>query len=150
MVALIDGPIIPSEWISKITRPEAGAIATFEGVVRNHARSRKVARLEYHAYRPMALRQMEQISRRALEDFPILDLILVHRLGPLEIGETSVLVAVVSAHRDAAFRACRYCIDTLKQTVPIWKKEYGEGGEYWIEGDQAVSAESLDPGASKW
>ncbi|MBI2821185.1 MAG: molybdenum cofactor biosynthesis protein MoaE [Acidobacteria bacterium] len=139
MIALTEEPIRTAEWTARLARPEAGAVVTFEGVVRNSARGRKVTRLEYHAYRPMALLQMEKIRRQALEQFPILDAALVHRLGTLAIGETSVLVVVVSAHREPALAACRYCINTLKQTVPIWKKEYGEGGESWIEGEQAVT-----------
>jgi len=138
MIALIDDAILPQEWIRQVTRPEAGAVITFEGVVRDNARGKKVTALEYHAYRPMALAELRKIEQAALSAFPILDLALVHRLGPMSIAEISVLVVVVSAHRDAAFAACRYCIDTLKQTVPIWKKEFGDGGEYWIEGDQAA------------
>ena len=141
MVALVEEPIRATEWIGRITRPDAGALVTFEGVVRNNAHGKKVSRMEYHAYRPMALREMEAIERRARERFPVLDLALIHRLGPLEIGETSVLIAAVSAHRDVAFAACRYCIDTLKQTVPIWKKEFGEGGSHWIEGDDEAGRE---------
>src|SRR5437899_11926983 len=86
----------------------------------------------------MALRQMEKIEHEANRQFPIIGVAMVHRLGALKIGESSVLVVVVAEHRDAAFGACRYCIDTLKQRVPIWKKEYGESGEYWIEGEQAM------------
>ena len=140
MIELTDSAIETAEWIGRISRPEAGALSTFEGVVRNHARGKKVSSLEYHAYRPMAVQAMEKIEAEARRRFDILDLALVHRLGPLKIGETSVLVAVASAHRDAAFKACRYCIDTLKQTVPIWKKEYGEDGDFWIEGESAQPA----------
>ncbi|HEY2934646.1 MAG TPA: molybdenum cofactor biosynthesis protein MoaE [Acidobacteriota bacterium] len=135
MIAIVDDAIQPSEWVKKMARPEAGALVSFEGVVRNHAHGKTVTSLEYHAYRPMALREMERIEKEARSRFRILDLALVHRLGPMSIGETSVLVLVISEHRDAAFQACRFCIDALKTTVPIWKKEYGEGGEYWIEGD---------------
>jgi molybdopterin synthase catalytic subunit len=138
MIELTEDVIRAADWIERISAPEAGALSTFEGVVRNHAHGKRVSSLEYHAYKPMALQEMEQIEARARARFEILNLALVHRLGALQIGETSVLVAVVAAHRDAAFRACRYCIDTLKQTVPIWKKEYGIDGEYWIEGDQAA------------
>ncbi len=140
MIALVDEPIRTADWIPRLARPEAGAVAAFEGIVRNHAHGKRVTSLEYHAYRPMALRQMEEIEREALSQFPILGVALVHRLGALNIGETSVLIVVVAEHRDAAFGACRFCIDTLKQRVPIWKKEYGESGEYWIEGEQAVQA----------
>lgn len=148
MIALIDEPILPNDWVSKMARPEVGAVGTFEGVVRNHSHGRRVTSLEYHAYRPMALRQMEEIEKEAHGRFPILGLAMVHRLGALTIGETSVLVVVAAEHRDAAFRACRYCIDALKQRVPIWKKEYGECGEFWIEGDSAVPlAQAKSPNA---
>jgi len=135
MISLVNEPIQTTEWVKKIARPEAGALISFEGVVRNHAHGKRVTSLEYHSYRPMALREMERIEKEARSRFRVLDIAMVHRLGPLSIGETSVLVLVASEHRDAAFQACRFCIDALKSTVPIWKKEYGEGGEYWIEGD---------------
>ena len=91
-------------------------------VVRNHTRGRRTLYLDYEAYEEMALKQMEELAERALADFKIRDVVIVHRLGRLEIGETSVLIVVASAHRAAAFDACRWLIDTLKRTVPIWKK----------------------------
>jgi molybdopterin synthase catalytic subunit len=104
-------------------------------VVRNHTRGRKTLYLDYEAYEEMALREMENLAEKALQQYQIRDLALVHRLGRLEIGETSVLIVVASAHRAAAFDACRWLIDTLKRTVPIWKKEYFEDGAVWADGE---------------
>jgi MoaE-MoaD fusion protein len=112
-----------------------GAALVFEGVVRNQTRGRKTLYLDYEAYEPMALQEMESLAEKALNQFQIRDVAIVHRLGRLQIGETSVLIAVASAHRAAAFEACRWLIDTLKKTVPIWKKEYFEDGAVWADGD---------------
>jgi molybdopterin synthase catalytic subunit len=112
-----------------------GAAVVFEGVVRNQTRGRKTLYLDYEAYEDMALPQMEALAERALKQFQIRDVALVHRLGRLQIGETSVLIVVASAHRAAAFDACRWLIDTLKRTVPIWKKEYFEDGAVWADGE---------------
>lgn len=114
---------------------EDGATLVFEGVVRNQTRGRKTLYLDYEAYEAMALQQMESLAQEALENYKIRDVALIHRLGRLEIGETSVLVAVASAHRAAAFEACRWLIDTLKRKVPIWKKEYFEDGAVWADGE---------------
>ena len=116
-------------------RPEDGAIVTFDGIVRNHSRGRRTLFLEYTAYEVMALRQMEELAQTALKKFAIRDLRIEHRLGHLEIGETSVYIAVASAHRAPAFDACRWLIDTLKTTVPIWKQEYFEDGAVWADGE---------------
>lgn len=121
--------------LSAIKRPEDGATAVFEGVVRNQTRGRRTLYLQYEAYEEMALKQMEGLASRALADFKIRDVALVHRLGRIEIGETSVLIVAASAHRAAAFDACRWLIDTLKRTVPIWKKEYFEDGAVWADGE---------------
>jgi molybdopterin synthase catalytic subunit len=110
-----------------------GALCLFVGVVRDHNDGRRVLRLEYEAYEEMALPLMEKIAAEARTRWPVTDVRLVHRLGRLEIGETSVAVAVVSPHRGDAFAACRYAIDTLKATVPIWKKEFYADGAAWLE-----------------
>ena len=115
--------------------PQDGAALFFEGVVRNHTRGRRTLYLDYEAYESMALNEMEKLAQAALEQFKVRDVCLVHRLGRLEIGETSVLIGVASAHRVAAFEACRWLIDTLKKTVPIWKKEYFEDGAVWADGE---------------
>ena len=121
--------------LKDIKRPEDGAAAVFEGIVRNHTRGRRTLYLDYEAYEEMALKQMEELAGRALAEFKIRDVAIVHRLGRLEIGETSVLIVVASAHRAAAFDACRWLIDTLKRTVPIWKKEHFEDGAVWADGE---------------
>jgi molybdopterin synthase catalytic subunit len=121
--------------LDRLKRGEDGAALVFEGVVRNQTRGRKTLYLEYEAYEEMALAQMEALAARALGQFQVRDIAIVHRLGRLEIGETSVLIAVASAHRAAGFEACRWLIDTLKKTVPIWKKEYFEDGAVWADGD---------------
>jgi molybdopterin synthase catalytic subunit len=122
--------------------PGDGALCVFTGVVRNQNGGRAVRYLEYEAYEDMALPLMEQIASAVRERWPVTDVRMVHRLGRLEIGEASVAVAVASPHRDEAFAACRYAIDTLKATVPIWKKEFYADGAVWLDGPGAP-----DPGA---
>jgi molybdopterin converting factor subunit 1 len=121
--------------VTKLKQPADGAAVVFEGVVRNHTRGRCTLYLDYEAYEAMALKQMDTLAGEALQQFPIRDVAIVHRLGRLEIGEASVLIVVASAHRAAAFDACRWLIDTLKLTVPIWKKEYFEDGAVWADGE---------------
>jgi MoaE-MoaD fusion protein len=133
--AIVRGVIETASILKGIKRPDDGAAAVFEGVVRNHTRGRRTLYLDYEAYEEMALKQMEELAVRALADFKIRDVAIVHRLGRLEIGETSVLIVVASAHRAAAFDACRWLIDTLKRTVPIWKKEHFEDGAVWSDGE---------------
>jgi molybdopterin synthase catalytic subunit len=123
------------EVMDTLKRGEDGAALAFEGIVRNQTRGRKTLYLDYEAYEPMALQEMEALAREALAKFQVRDVAMVHRLGRLAIGETSVLIAVASAHRAAAFEACRWLIDTLKRKVPIWKKEYFEDGAVWADGD---------------
>jgi len=114
---------------------EDGAVIVFEGVVRNNTRGRKTLYLDYEAYQAMALKEMEALCEQALREYKIRDIRIVHRIGRLEIGETSVLIVVASVHRGAAFDACRFTIDTLKKKVPIWKKEYFEDGAVWADGE---------------
>lgn len=121
--------------LAAIKRPEDGAVAIFDGIVRDNSRGRQTLHLDYTAYEPMALSQMEQLAQQALGRFAIRDVRLVHRLGRLQVGETSVYIAVAAAHRAAAFDACRWLIDTLKTTVPIWKKEYFQDGAIWADGE---------------
>jgi MoaE-MoaD fusion protein len=127
--------IYTSVVLENIKRPEDGGIVVFEGIVRNHSRGRRTLFLEYEAYEEMALKQIEALIAQALAKFQVRDCVVVHRLGRLEIGETSVLIIVTSAHRAAAFDACRWLIDTLKRTVPIWKKEHFEDGAIWSDGE---------------
>jgi MoaE-MoaD fusion protein len=121
--------------VDGMKRGEDGAALVFEGVVRNQTRGRRTRYLDYEAYEQMALQQLESLASEAIKKFQIRDVAIVHRLGRLEIGETSVLIAVASAHRGPAFDACRWIIDTLKKTVPIWKKEYFEDGAVWADGE---------------
>jgi molybdopterin synthase catalytic subunit len=111
--------------------PADGALCLFVGVVRDHNRGRTVVRLEYEAYEEMALPLMEEIAAETRRRWPVTQVRLVHRVGTLAVGDASVAVAVASPHRDEAFAACRYAIDTLKATVPIWKKEFYADGEEW-------------------
>ncbi len=134
-VALTRNRIHADEWIAGLKRGEDGAVVVFDGIVRNNSRRRNTLYLEYEAYEEMALREMRALAAKAVEEFAIRDLVLVHRLGRLEIGQTSVLIAVASAHRAAAFDACRWLIDTLKKTVPIWKKEHFADGAVWADGE---------------
>jgi len=133
--SIIRNPIDTQSVLARLKRGEDGAAVVFEGVVRNHTRGRPALYLDYEAYEQMALQQMEALAAQALEQFQVRDVALVHRLGRLEIGETSVLIVVASAHRAAAFDACRWLIDTLKRTVPIWKKEHFEDGAVWADGE---------------
>jgi molybdopterin synthase catalytic subunit len=128
-------PIDSAVLLAGIKEGADGAVCVFDGVVRNHTRNRRTLYLEYDAYPGMALAEMERLALEALEHFAIRDLRIVHRIGRLEIGESSVLIAVASAHRAAAFDACRWVIDTLKKTVPVWKKEFFEDGAAWADGD---------------
>lgn len=132
---IVHEPIPTQAMVDAIKRPEDGAVAVFEGIVRDHSRGRRTLFLEYEAYEVMALNQMEALARQALERFAIRDVVLVHRLGRLQISQTSVLIVVASAHRAAAFEACRWLIDTLKHTVPIYKKEHFEDGAVWADGE---------------
>jgi MoaE-MoaD fusion protein len=134
-VRIVRGKIDTDAVLARIKHPEDGAAVVFEGVVRNHSRGRRTLYLDYEAYEGMALKQLEALAAQALEQFKIRDLAIVHRLGRLEIGETSILIIVASAHRGPAFDACRWLIDTLKRTVPIWKKEYFEDGAVWADGE---------------
>src|SRR6478736_1950816 len=130
--------VIPNVAIANEVRgDEDGAVATFDGCVRNHSHGRSTRYLEYQAYEAMALAKMQEIAAHLHSNFAIHRVAIVHRLGRLEIGETSVFIAVSSAHRAAAFDACRYAIDTLKKTVPIWKKEFFADGAVWAEGEIA-------------
>jgi molybdopterin synthase catalytic subunit len=132
---LVRDPIDTQRTVANLRRAEDGAVVSFEGIVRNQTRGRKTLYLDYEAYEEMALRELESLAARALRQFQIRDLAIVHRLGRLKIGETSVFIVAVSAHRAAAFDACRWLIDTLKRTVPIWKKEYFEDGVVWADGE---------------
>jgi molybdopterin synthase catalytic subunit len=134
-VSIVREPIQTQAVVEALKRPEDGACCVFEGIVRNQTRGRKTLYLDYEAYEPMALGEMERLVTDAKKGFQIRDCAIIHRLGRMEIGEASVLIAVASAHRAAAFDACRWLIDNLKKTVPIWKKEYFADGAVWADGE---------------
>lgn len=134
MIRLQTDPIRVEELFAAVAARGDGAVALFLGTVRDENRGRKVLRLEYQAYEEMARLEMERVGEQARERFPISRLAIAHRTGTLEIGDVSVAVAVAAPHRAEALEACRFVIDTLKRTVPVWKKETFEGGEVWIEG----------------
>ena len=134
-VQIVRERIVQHSIIAPLERPEDGAVVIFDGVVRNHSRGRRTLYLEYEAYELMALKLMQDLARQARSKFAIRNVAFVHRLGHLEIGESSVLIAVFSPHRAAAFEACRWLIDTLKTTVPIYKKEVFEDGAVWADGE---------------
>jgi molybdopterin synthase catalytic subunit len=133
-------PIDGRELVNRLVRSEDGAVVTFEGVARNHSRGRRTLGLEYDCYEPMAIKVMARVGREIAAAHEIGRLGMVHRLGRLEIGETSVVIVVTAAHREAAFAACREAIDRLKRVAPIWKKEYFEDGAEWVEGAWDASA----------
>jgi molybdopterin synthase catalytic subunit len=132
---LVRDPIDVDALTRHVRAPGDGAIVTFDGFVRDHSHGRRTLYLDYEAYESMALAKIHEIGAAIHEKFPIHRAAIVHRLGRLEIGETSVFIAVSAPHRPAAFDACRFAIDTLKRTVPIWKKEYFEDGAVWADGE---------------
>ena len=134
-VRIVRESIAAQSVISGLKMPQDGAVVIFDGVVRDNTRGRRTLYLDYEAYETMALKKMQGLAEEARSRFGVRQVALVHRLGRLEIGETSVLIVVASAHRGAAFEACRWIIDTLKKTVPIWKKEYFEDGAVWADGE---------------
>jgi molybdopterin synthase catalytic subunit len=127
-------PLDPAPLVAAVRRDESGAVALFYGVVRNENLGRAVLYLEYDAYPKMAVKKMREVADEVLARYLITDIGILHRIGRLEIGETSLLVAVSSGHRKEAFEACHYAVDRIKQIVPIWKKEVWEDGSAWIEG----------------
>ncbi len=133
MIRLVREPIDVAALRRSLAREEDGAVVIFEGIVRNHSHGRRVTSLEYTAYEAMALSELEQVGENARRQFDIRDISIVHRLGRLFPGDCSVAIVILSAHRAAAFDACRFAIDTIKQKVPIWKKEFFEDGEAWVE-----------------
>ena len=132
MFQVTNQPIELDKLVRFVTDPEAGAVATFIGTTRNNNEGRKVIALDYEGYAEMAEKELRRIGEDAKTKWPICRMAITHRLGPVQIGEASVIIAVSSAHRDAAFAACRFAIEEIKKAVPIWKKEVFEGGEVWI------------------
>jgi molybdopterin synthase catalytic subunit len=145
---LVREPINADQIVSDLKSSEDGAVIVFDGIVRNHSRGRRTLHLEYSAYEPMATAELEKLAQASLANFPIREVRIVHRLGTLQIGESSVLIVVTSAHRAAAFDAARWIIDTLKKTVPIWKKEFFEDGAVWADGEPFPSEISAAPSST--
>jgi len=142
---ITQSPIDMQELADFVADPGAGAMTTFVGTTRNTNDGRRVIRLEYECYPGMAEKEMHKIAAEALTRCPIMKIAMSHRLGRVDIGEASVAIAVSSGHRHAAFEACHYAINQLKETVPIWKKELYEGGELWI-GSQTGTTGSFQRG----
>ncbi len=134
-VEIVRDVIDSAAILGEIKAGADGAVCVFDGIVRNNTRGRQTLFLIYEAYEEMALKQMHALAAEAVAKFSVREVTLVHRLERLEVGETSVLIAVASAHRGAAFDACRWIIDTLKKTVPIWKKEHFVDGAVWADGE---------------
>lgn len=132
---LTSEPIVVGKIARRVVPRECGATVTLDGYVRQLTKGRETLYLEYEAYDPMALKEMYKLIKRAKHEFEISNVGIVHRVGKLEIGETSVVISVAAPHRKAAFAACEWLIRELKRTVPIWKKEVFADGEKWVEGD---------------
>jgi molybdopterin synthase catalytic subunit len=146
LVALTRERIDRDALVAALQQPGDGAVVVFDGIVRDNTRGRKTLYLDYEAYEEMAVNQMQKLAREAGERFAIDRVGVVHRLGRLEIGESSIVIVVTSAHRGAAFDACRWLIDTLKRTVPVWKKEHFADGAVWKDGEPFPA--ELQPGSS--
>ena len=133
MIQIIDKNIDVVELLASVSVPEAGGMDMFLGTTRNHSKGKKVIRLEYEAYSPMALRMMSEIESEIRKRWSVQKISMVHRIGVVPVMEASVAIVVSAAHRKEAFEACRYAIDELKKRVPIWKKEIFDDGEVWVE-----------------
>ncbi len=131
-IQLLDRPLRPQDAIEAVADPGVGGTAVFIGTVRDNTRGREVIRLDFEAYAPMAVSEMEKIALEACRRWEARHIAIHHRIGSLDIGDIAVVIAVATPHRAAAFEACAYAIDTLKQTVPIWKKEVFRDGEVWV------------------
>jgi molybdopterin synthase catalytic subunit len=147
MTALTREPIEADRLVAAAKRGEDGAVVIFDGIVRNNTRGRQTLHLDYEAYEEMAQKQMGELASEARARFGVRHATIVHRLGRLTVGETSVLIVVASAHRAQAFEACRWLIDTLKKTVPIWKKETFADGAEWADGEPFPAAMAVAPEA---
>jgi len=134
---ITEAPLEPARIAASVETPSCGAVVTFVGLVRDHNAGRQVLRLEYEAYAPLAKATFERIAMEALAHWPSARIAIHHRIGTLEIGEASVVIAAASPHRADAFCACRYAIERVKQIAPVWKREHFAGGDVWIEGATA-------------
>ena len=132
MITITNSPINPGELIEKVSVANCGAINAFIGTVRDNTQKKQVLRLEFEAYKSMAIKEMQKIMDAAKEKWPIEKMAISHRTGVVQVGDVVVVIAVSTPHRKQAFEACQYAIDTLKETVPIWKKEIFHDGEVWV------------------
>jgi molybdopterin converting factor subunit 1 len=144
-LAIVRSPISAPSIVDRVKGPDEGAVVVFDGIVRNHTGGRRTLYLDYEAYESMALEKLRELTAALRARFSVSGLAIVHRLGRLQIGETSVLIAVSAPHRAVAFDACRFAIDTLKRSVPIWKKEYFADGAVWAEGEALESIPRPEP-----
>ena len=140
MFKIVEREIQPDALHGEVLKAYDGAVVTFSGVVRDHSGESRTDYLEYEAYAPMAEKMMAEIGAEAAARWKTKEIAVLHRVGKVEIGEISVLISVASPHRAEAFQACSYVIDQLKERVPIWKKEVGADGTYWVEGPHAALA----------
>ena len=147
MIEITHEPLDPESIVAKVRKDANGAVVTFLGTTRSSTAARKVLHLEYEAYRPMADAKLAEIADEMRERWSV-DAAIAHRLGRLEIGDISLVVAVASPHRKDAFAACQYSVDRIKQLVPIWKKEFFEGGEVWV-GSQEDSLDHAEASVSR-
>lgn len=131
-IQLLETPLSVTTCSDFVATAEVGGSTVFIGTVRNQTKGKRVLRLDFEAYAPMAISEMRKIAEQACERWPVIKMAIHHRVGSLEVGEIAVIIAVSAAHRKATFEACQYAIDTLKETVPIWKKEIFEDGEIWV------------------
>lgn len=131
-IQIKDTTLIPQDCLNFIATDSAGAMTSFVGTVRNQSNDKTVLKLDFEAYKPMAIKEMQKIADYAKQKWKVEKIAIHHRVGSLKIGEIAVVIAVATPHRKASFAACEYCIDTLKETVPIWKKEFFEDGEIWV------------------
>lgn len=143
MFKIVEQPIASDALYNSVLEDHNGAVVTFAGVVRNHSGEKRTDYLVYEAYKDMAEKKMAEVGDEVRARWQVGEVAALHRIGRLEIGEISVLIAIGSPHRAEAFEACRYYIDRLKEVVPIWKKEVGEDGEEWVEGPRAALDRSI-------
>jgi molybdopterin synthase catalytic subunit len=134
---VLDTPLLVADAVAAVAAPDVGGIDLFLGAVRNHSDGRAVTRLEYHAYVSMAEKEMQRISEEIAREIPGVRLAALHRVGSLAVGDLAVICAAGAAHRDEAFRACRLLIDRIKHRVPVWKREHGPDGPYWVGWEDA-------------
>jgi molybdopterin synthase catalytic subunit len=146
MVSISTSTINVPAIIAAVATPQSGAMDIFIGTVRNNSGARKISRLEYSAYVPMAEKLMTAIELDLRSKWSVHEVIMVHRVGMLEVGDVAVVTAVSSAHRKEAFEACRFAIDQIKSIVPIWKKEFADDGEMWVEGEHLEGIQEMKSG----